>query len=64
MIREFIETFRRPSAEVIAQRELEDAKRELLSAQSAAEYAKNMANYHKERIVRITKMLSESIAQN
>lgn len=49
-----LELFRKPSARVIAQRELEDAQREYLVAQSTTEYAKQLAQYHLERIKRLT----------
>lgn len=51
------EAFRKPSAEIIAQRELEDAKRALLEAQSGLEYAAAMVDYHSSRIQRLTNML-------
>ena len=54
MIKEFLQTFRKPSAASIAQRELEEAQRQLLSAQSAAEYAAQMSVYHAARIKRLT----------
>lgn len=43
-----------PSAEVIALRELEEAKRKLLEAQSGREYADSMCKYHEARIKRLT----------
>ena len=46
-----------PSAEVIALRELEDAKRKLLDAQSGREYADSMCKYHEARIKRLTTYL-------
>lgn len=46
--------FKAPSAEVLAQRELAEAKRRLLEAQSAAEYANAMVQYHSKRIERLT----------
>ena len=46
-----------PSAEILAQRELEHARRELLAAESAAEYAEAMSVYHRARIERLEKML-------
>lgn len=54
MLKDLIDTFRKPSARVIAQRELEDAKRELLQAQTAAEYATRLAQYHADRIHRLS----------
>ena len=49
--------FATPSAEVLALRELEDAKRRLLEAQSAREYADSMCKYHEARIKRLTTYL-------
>jgi len=45
--------FRKPSAAMLAQAELEEAQRQLLAAQSAAEYAQRMASYHEARIKRL-----------
>lgn len=60
MIKHLIETFRKPSAKMLAQRELEDAQRELLSAQTATEYASRLAQYHADRIKRLSAYLKES----
>ena len=49
-----------PSAEVIALRELEDAKRQLLEAQSGREYADSMCKYHEARIKRLTAYLHKA----
>lgn len=49
--------FTAPSAEVLALRELEDAKRRLLEAQTAREYAESMCKYHEARIKRLTAYL-------
>lgn len=46
-----------PSAEAIALRELENAKRSLLEAQSTREYADSMCKYHEARIKRLTAYL-------
>ena len=43
-----------PSAEAIALKELEEAKRRLLEAQSGREYADSMCKYHEARIKRLT----------
>ena len=60
MLRQLKEVFRRPSAETLALRELEDAKRSLLEALSGMEYAKRMAEYHNDRIKRLTAYLKEA----
>lgn len=46
-----------PSAEMIALRELEDARRKLLEAQSGREYATSMCNYYDVKIKRLTSYL-------
>lgn len=43
-----------PSAATLALQELEEAKRKLLTAQSAREYADSMCKYHESRIKRLT----------
>lgn len=43
-----------PSAESIALRELEEARRNLLEAQSTREYSESMCRYHEARIRRLT----------
>ena len=43
-----------PSAEALALRELEEAKRKLLEAQTGREYADSMCKYHDARIKRLT----------
>lgn len=45
---------RTPTAMEMAHIELEDAKRSLLQAQTATEYAARMAMYHSDRIKRLT----------
>lgn len=56
----FFQTFNpfyKPSAEVLARLELEDAKRALLEAQSGMEYAKAMVMYRTEQIERLSKVV-------
>jgi hypothetical protein len=43
----------------MAAKELEAAQRKLLEALSAQEYAKRMADYHSDRIKRLTTYLKE-----
>lgn len=50
----FLTMLKTPTATELAVRELENAKRDVLEAQSAAEYAKHMVAYHTERITRLT----------
>jgi len=49
--------FRLPSAETLALKELEEAKRKLLEAQSAREFSESMCKYHEARIKRLTAYL-------
>ena len=53
----FAGLFRPASPEVLAARELDDARRQLLAAQSAEEYAHSMAVYHQRRISRLERYL-------
>ncbi len=46
-----------PTAEMMALKELEEAKRKLLEAQSAREYSESMCKYHEARIKRLTAYL-------
>jgi hypothetical protein len=57
MFDKLIEIFRAPSAKVLALRELEQAERSLLEAQTSQEYSKRMAEYHNDRIKRLTAYL-------
>jgi hypothetical protein len=54
LIQEFMQTFRTPSADELALRELEEAQRELLKAQSGREYADSLVAYHTARIRRLS----------
>ena len=49
-----------PTAEAIALRELEDAKRRLLEAQTAREYADSMCKYREAQIKRLTTYLHKA----
>ena len=59
MIDHFKDYFRLPSAKELAAKELEIAQRKLLEALSAQEYAKRMADYHQDRIERLTDYLRD-----
>jgi hypothetical protein len=59
MIDQLKDYFRLPSAKELAAKELEQAQRKLLDALSAQEYAKRMADYHSDRIKRLTAYLKE-----
>lgn len=49
-----------PSAEALALRELEEAKRRLLEAQTAKEYADSMCKYREAQIKRLTAYLRDA----
>ena len=59
-----IETVKRwlspPAALVLAARELEDAKRGLLAAQSSREYADGLVRYYEAKIKRLNSYLKEA----
>lgn len=57
MYQSLIKMFSRPSAETLALRELEEARRQLLEAQSAREYSESMCKYHDTRIKRLVSYL-------
>jgi hypothetical protein len=52
--------WRLPSAKEMAAKELEEAKRRFLDAQSSMEYAKRMSDYHADRIKRLTNYLESA----
>ena len=64
MIRETVNwlksVYTAPSAEQLALRELENAKRSLLEAQSTREYAESMCKYHEARIKRLSAYLHKA----
>ena len=48
-----INPFLKPSADLLALEELEDARRQLLLSQSALEYATSMVDYNAKRVARL-----------
>lgn len=48
-----------PSPETLALREMEESRRELLSAHTQQEYAAKMVEFHKNKIKRLTLFLKE-----
>lgn len=54
MFKKLKQLFEAPSAEVIAIRELEEAKRGLLDAQTGREYANAMCSYYESKIKRLS----------
>ena len=59
---DFIRMLQPPTPLELAEEELMHAKRELLKAQSAQEYAHHMANYHEERINRLATFINQQKA--
>lgn len=55
-----INPFTKPSPEMMAVRELEEARRSLLEAQTAKEYAASIEQYNKARITRLQEYLAQS----
>ena len=64
MIRETINwvksAYATPTAEALALRELEDAKRKLLDAQTSREYAESMCKFREAQIKRLTAYLHKA----
>jgi hypothetical protein len=52
--------WRMPSPNEMAAKELEEAKRRFLDAQSGMEYARRMSDYHADRIKRLTAYLENA----
>jgi hypothetical protein len=55
LIQQIVQLFATPSADVLAVRELEEAKRQLLLSLSAQEYATSQVRYNQSRVERLTK---------
>ena len=55
--------FRTPSADEIAVIELEEAKRQLLHAQTAMDYSRRMVDYHSDRIKRLTAYVAKATTE-
>lgn len=52
-----------PSPESMALRELEESRRELLSAQTNQEYSAKMAEFYNGKIKRLTKYLKDTMQE-
>lgn len=52
--------FAPPSPVMMARIELEEAQRQLLATQSAAEYARRLSEYHQDRIKRLSAFLKQA----
>lgn len=62
-MREIVEFLRPPPIEVLMTRELDHAKRDLLAAQSAREYADAMVGYNERKIDRLRSQIDLVMAQ-
>lgn len=56
---QILAVFRSPSADVLAVLELQAARRELLAAQSAQEWASAAVQYNQDRVARLSLLVSE-----
>ena len=52
--------FVKPSAEELAFEELQEAKRQLLGAMSAQEWATSQVQYNQDRVARLTRTVQEN----
>jgi len=55
---------RTPSAEELAVRELDEAKRQHLQMLTALDYSKRMVDYHQDRIKRLTAYIAKGVAND
>lgn len=60
MIKNFLEHFHPPSAEELAQRELDDDKRSLLEAQRQRDYFTKMVEFYDMRVRTLTSQLKKA----
>jgi hypothetical protein len=61
-MKSLVRIFCTPTATDLAQRELNEAQRNLLDAQSSKEYAEAMVQYHQTRIARLTSRMCSELA--
>lgn len=52
------ELFRTPTADELTKREYDEARRQLLVSQSAAEYHQSMIEYHIKRLLRLKEIMN------
>lgn len=55
---------RTPSAEELAMRELDQAKRDHLTMLTALDYSKRMVDYHQDRIKRLTAYIAKGVTSD
>jgi len=58
MLDQLKQLFKTPTADELAQREYDEARRELLVSQSAAEYYESMIEYHVKRLLRLKEIIN------
>jgi len=57
MLDQIKQLFKTPTADQLANREYDEARRELLMSQSAAEYHQSMIEYHIKRLLRLREII-------
>jgi hypothetical protein len=57
MLDQIKQLFKTPTADQLANREYDEARRELLVSQSAAEYHQSMIEYHIKRLLRLKEII-------
>jgi len=60
MLNQLKQMFKTPTADELANREYDEARRELLVSQSAAEYHQSMIDYHIKRLLRLKEIINAS----
>ena len=60
MLDQLKQFFKIPTADQLANREYDEARRELLLSQSAAEYHQSMIDYHIKRLLRLKEIIDAS----
>ena len=63
MISLFEDYFKKPSARVLALRELETTQRQLLASEDAAAYHAKMSEYYEEKVERLANYINRFKAQ-
>lgn len=58
MLDQIKQLFKTPTADQLANREYDEARRELLMSQSAAEYHQSMIEYHIKRLLRLKEIIN------
>lgn len=57
LLQQLKQVFKTPTAHELAKREYDEARRELLVSQSAAEYHHSMIEYHIKRLMRLKEII-------